>query len=528
MDDTAATSPIATRDPPLPSHVRRAITFMRENIGEKITLAELSSACAIPERTLLRQFQRFVGLAPLAYLRRLRLNTARTKLVRPDNDNAISDIAIRCGFTHLGRFSSEYRRLFDETPSATRQRARAPAASIAAHSSASWPNRERPLLLILPLHTDTLQESREARDLNERLAATLSRTRIASVELAHPSRSLALNAPQPRNAGTEYVLRGRLTQRGACLRVIVRLVDMATDRHLWGDSFDGAVNDLFELQDRVVDAVLCGVVSHITDAEIERACEKDPKDVTAGDLAVQALPLILGTSVTGARKAMAILNHALDVHPAGAASMALLACCHAQLATYHGTPYPAVNRNSALELSRRAGVLDNSDPLVTAARSTATALALQPVEADALATRALAMDPTSAWAWERRGFLRLNSPADADVAITDFRRALQFRGPRISRANCFVGIASAHCKAGRLDATDLWTRRAIAENPTATWLYRWQSCYAAKMGDRRMVADAVEKLRRAQPELTVSLLVASFPPSDPGWLDALARAGMPL
>jgi transcriptional regulator GlxA family with amidase domain len=160
MDDTAATSPIATRDPPLPSHVRRAITFMRENIGEKITLAELSSACAIPERTLLRQFQRFVGLAPLAYLRRLRLNTARTKLVRPDNDNAISDIAIRCGFTHLGRFSSEYRRLFDETPSATRQRARAPAASIAAHSSASWPNRERPLLLILPLHTDTLQESR--------------------------------------------------------------------------------------------------------------------------------------------------------------------------------------------------------------------------------------------------------------------------------------------------------------------------------------------------------------------------------
>jgi hypothetical protein len=43
-----------------------------------------------------------------------------------------------------------------------------------------------------------------------------------------------------------------------------------------------------------------------------------------------------------------------------------------------------------------------------------------------------------------------------------------------------------------------------------------------------MVADAVEKLRRAQPELTVSLLVASFPPSDPDWLDALTRAGMPL
>jgi adenylate cyclase len=229
-----------------------------------------------------------------------------------------------------------------------------------------------------------------------------------------------MNAPQPRNAGTQYCLLGRLTHRDERTRVIVRLVDVAADRHVWGDSFDGSVNDPFELEDHVVDGVLCGVVSRITHAEIERVHNKAPTDLGARDLALQALPLILGTSVPNARRAMAILNRAMELDAADATSMALLACCNAQLGTYHGTSSPGAARDTALALSLRAGMLDNSNPLVMAACSTATALALPADEAEALVTRALAMDPTSAWAWERRGFLRLNSPADADRAVTDF------------------------------------------------------------------------------------------------------------
>src|SRR5215471_16697474 len=109
--------PIEPNDQVLrPQHVKRALAYMRANMAERITLAELVSACGVPERTLLRQFQRFVGLAPLAYLRRLRLNAARSELARAQNDDAISEIAIRCGFTHFGRFATEYRRLFGEMP----------------------------------------------------------------------------------------------------------------------------------------------------------------------------------------------------------------------------------------------------------------------------------------------------------------------------------------------------------------------------------------------------------------------------
>jgi adenylate cyclase len=511
----------------------------------------------VPERTLLKQFQKFVGLPPLTYLRRLRLNAARSKLADPDSKNSVADVAIGCGFAHLGRFSTEYRHAFGELPSATRQRARARFANgVAIKRRVSrtdediaylpapvvW--REKPSLMILPLRTETLQECREARDLTERLGATLSSMRIATVNLAHPSHAPSMKAPQPRNAGTQYALLGRLMRDGERTRVIVRLIDVVADRHIWGDSFDGSASDPFALQDHVVDGVLCGVVSSITDAEIERAHSKDPRDRAARDLAMQAWPLILRASVPSALRAISILERAIELDPSDARAVAFLACCHTQLFNYQGTPSPPASRDTALRLARRAGLLDSSDPLATTARAMAASISPEPDEGHALATRALAMDPTSAWAWERLGFAHLGrcglvvkkedvgrsmtSGGMQGRAITDFERSLQLRGSAWPRSNCFIGVASAHNAAGRPQEAILWTRKALAEDPDAAWLYRELGRTAFAMGDRLAMSQAIDCWRRAQPGLTVSLLLSMGIPCDPRWCDELARAGLPL
>ena len=530
-----------------PQHVKRALTYMRANMAERITLTGLASACGVPERTLLRQFQQFVGLTPLSYLRRLRLNAAKSELASTQNSDAISDIAMRCGFSHLGRFAIEYRRLFGETPSTTKQRVRALAAdrALANNDASSFGDsppfplpaaeREKPSLLILPLRTETLKESLEARDLTERLTATLSRIRVASVTLAHPSRAVSASAPLPRNAGTQYCLLGRLTRRDERTRVVVRLVDVVADKSLWGDCFDGYANDPFELQDRVVDGVLCSVVSHITDNEIERANNKDPRDRAARDLALRALPLALGASVRSAERAIAILESATAMDPADALATALLAYCQAQVVGYHGATSLAAGQVSTRQLFQRAGFLDNNDdPLVTIARGTVASFLRQPEEEEALVFRALAMDPSSAWAWERRGYIRqghafrLRSAEEADAAIVDFHRSMRFRGPVLPRANCLFGIASAHYAAGRYQQAMDWARRALAENPDADWMHKVLSCSANKLGDRATVARSVDCMRRARPHLTVSEIVGFWPWADTGWLDAIARAGMPL
>ena len=542
----------------LPQHVKRALAYMRANMAERITLAGLASESGASERTLLKQFQRFVGLPPLGFLRRLRLNVARGELTSAENNDSISDIATRCGFSHLGRFATEYRRLFGETPSTTRQRVRADDDTVAKQSVSCSGDytpaafaavaRGKPSLLILPLSTETLRERLDARDLTERLAAMLSRMHIANVSLAHPSRALSMNGPQPRNGGTQYCLLGRLTQRGERARVVVRLVDVATDRHIWGDSFDGPLNDPFELQDRVVDGVLCGVVSRITDAEIERAHAKDPRDLGARDLAMQALPLILGANAASARKAVAILNRAVARDPADAVAAALLSFGQIELVGRYATESPGAALSAAVQLSQRASFLDNNDPLVLVARSGVAGWLKQYDEADALLNRALAIDPTNAWAWERYAYARLSNlpvgvagvprehgasarlsqPNEADHAVADFQRSLQLRGPGFSRSNCFHGIASAHCMAGRWEDARRWMHKALAENPDGAWIHRNVSCVAFKMGDQRGISDSVDRMLRAHPYLTVAYHADNFPVMDPRWLEALASAGMPL
>jgi adenylate cyclase len=300
------------------------------------------------------------------------------------------------------------------------------------------------------------------------------------------------------------------------------------DRHVWGDSFDGSSNDPFELQDRVVDGVQSGVVTKILDAEIARVSHRDPNDLAARELAMRALPHIVAANVPSARKAIIILNRAIELEPGCALSVALLAWGQAQLGNYYGTASPSAARDKAMQLAGRAGVLDQSDPLVTLARSATASLSLCWHEADALATRALALDPTCSWAWDRHGFTRLSNGGDPDDAIADFARALTLRGPSWPRGNSFVGIAGAHAAAGRLEDAVLWQRKALAENPTATWMYILDSCYALKTGNQSRIVEAVERMRRAQPEFSVSLIMATYPPADPGWLDAIARAGMPL
>ena len=127
--------------------------------------------------------------------------------------------------------------------------------------------------------------------------------------------------------------------------------------------------------------------------------------------------------------------------------------------------------------------------------------------------RALAMDPTSTWAWERRAYirqgeaLRLRSAEEADAAICDFQRAMRFRGPGMPRANCLHGIAAAHYAAGRYQETVDWVRKALAENPEADWMHKMLSCSANKIGDKATVARSVDCMRRARPHLSVAGIV---------------------
>ena len=124
---------VASRD------VKRAIDYMEANLTSPIGLAEIATAAGGPGRTLLDHFNRYRGLSPMGYLRGARFARVREALRYAEPEEDVTGIAMSLGFTHMGRFSVEYRKRFGESPSETlKQRRGVPPAT---DTPFRWPER---------------------------------------------------------------------------------------------------------------------------------------------------------------------------------------------------------------------------------------------------------------------------------------------------------------------------------------------------------------------------------------------------
>lgn len=110
---------------PAPFCVFRAEQYVLDHLVECLTIADIARAAAVSERTLFEGFRRTHGEGPLAWMRSRRLDRVRAELLaaRP-GEMRITDVALRWGFAHVGRFCIAYRNRFGETPRQTLHRER--------------------------------------------------------------------------------------------------------------------------------------------------------------------------------------------------------------------------------------------------------------------------------------------------------------------------------------------------------------------------------------------------------------------
>lgn len=107
---------------PPPSIVRRAEQLIRDRYTAPVTVVELAADLGVSVRTLQAALRTWRSTTPTAYLREVRLKRAREALLTGDRSLTVTEIALRSGFTHLGRFAGAYRRAYGESPSVTRER----------------------------------------------------------------------------------------------------------------------------------------------------------------------------------------------------------------------------------------------------------------------------------------------------------------------------------------------------------------------------------------------------------------------
>lgn len=99
--------------------LEKARRILHRNIGNDYTISELATALGMSKRNLQLLFKRHLGITPKRYSQIIRFQAIRSELLQAGDRERIGEIARKYGFSHMGHFSNEYKKIFGETPSQT-------------------------------------------------------------------------------------------------------------------------------------------------------------------------------------------------------------------------------------------------------------------------------------------------------------------------------------------------------------------------------------------------------------------------
>ncbi len=333
-----------------------------------------------------------------------------------------------------------------------------------------------------------------------------------------------------RRLGVRYYLEGSVQKAGERVRITVQVIETEAGKHIWADQYDGTLADVFDLQDQIVEKVAGAIQPSVQKAEIERARRKRPQDLDAYDLTMQAMPHVWSLDQAANTKALDLLSRALEKDGEYPLALSLAAWCHGQRAVYNWAADIEDEKTRALALAQQAVDLSHDDPLTLAILGAAHSIASDHGAAGVLLERAVAIDPNSAWAWNRLGWQRsyVDRPEEA---IESFERALRLSPHDPMNFNCYIGIGTAHDLAGRpADAVTAF-ERGLRERPQAIWLYRILIASYVTAGRMEDARRGVRILLEHYPDLTVAKVKQAFVFSDQAMErigDRLHQAGLPL
>ena len=118
-----------------------------------------------------------------------------------------------------------------------------------------------------------------------------------------------------RELGVRYVLEGGVRKSGSRVRITAQLIEAETGAHLWADKFDGALEDVFDLQDQITDRVVGIVEPSLQRSEIERSRRKRPENLDAYDLYLRALPHVAAQMPEGRQDRAAVVGGGAPTGP---------------------------------------------------------------------------------------------------------------------------------------------------------------------------------------------------------------------
>jgi tetratricopeptide (TPR) repeat protein len=332
--------------------------------------------------------------------------------------------------------------------------------------------------------------------------------------------------------GVRYVLEGSVRRAGNRVRITGQLVEATTGAHIWADRFDGALDDIFELQDQVASNVAGAIEPKLRQSEIERASRKPTANLTAYDLYLRALAQSYRYTEEGLAEAVALARQALAIDPSYAPAAALVGSCR-WVQVVQRWKVSDDDIADCIRLARQAlqAARDDADTMWQAGY-TLFVLGGETATAAAFVDRALALNPNAANGWMVRGWIHalLNQPEAAIEACNRARRLSPLDPLGFLSA---AALAAAHLAALRFDQSIKWADHSLHDQPANVVALRIKVVACAHFGRLDEARAELARLLAIYPGMTItgwrtSLPATSFSPEYVALnITGLRLAGLP-
>jgi TolB-like protein len=396
---------------------------------------------------------------------------------------------------------------------------------------------DKPSIAVLPFQNMSADPEHEyfADGVVEEIITALSRMRWLFVIARNSTftyKGRAVDVKQVgRELGVRYVLEGSVRKAASRVRIAGQLIDSATGAHLWADRFEGALDDIFDLQDQMTARIVGALAPKLEQAEIERAKQKPTESLDAYDYYLRGkADFHQGTRET-ISEALRLLYRAIELDPHFASAHGMAAACHVRRINL-GWMTDRVQDTAELErLAKNAAVLGKEDAVALHTAGFALAQVAGHLEAGAaLIDRALALNLNLAAAWYHSGWVRIYL-GEPETAIEHMARAMRLNPLDPLLFGMQNGTAAAHFLAGRYDAASSWAEKALWDHPAHSPAMRMAAASHALAGRLAPARDAMARMRRIDPALCVSNIAAAVPfrrPEDfARYVQGLRKAGLP-
>ena len=289
-----------------------------------------------------------------------------------------------------------------------------------------------------------------------------------------------------RELGVRYVLEGSVRKVSNRIRITGQLVDAATGAHLWADRFDGALADVFDLQDQVTSSVVGAIAPKIEQAEIERAKSKPPESLEAYDHYLRGMADFYQL---GSRERLQdALRHFLKANsldPQFAPAFGRAAWCYVRFKAMGWMPMtnnPA-EQQEIRRLCNRAIEIGYDDPIPLYLVGYVVAYVLCDREAgDFYIERSLALNENFALAWQASGFSKVWL-GEHQTAIDRLTRSIRLSPSDINLHLKYLGLSYAHFFLEHYDEAASWGERAYRLRPRFGPILRITAAAYAMSGD---------------------------------------------